>query len=125
MFNLMYEHFHKDVLFAIKYTLATVAFGDKKNLIVLKKTCSPIVSSNFATLDSSAHNHGSFLANEYEVCFTWLNDGESSFFSVNITSQLQSAINIIIKVIYHMVEASYSSELVLSAAPSGANWIGV
>lgn len=46
-----------------------------------------------------------------------------SFFAVN--SWLETAINIIIKMIYHMVEASYSSELLLSVVPSGANWIGV
>lgn len=49
----------------------------------------------------------------------------SSFLSVTTDSQQQTAINIIRKVIYHMIENPYSIELVLGVAPSGANWIGV
>ncbi len=49
----------------------------------------------------------------------------SSFLSVKTDNQQQTAMNIIIKVIYHMIVNPYSIELVLSVAPSGANWIGV
>lgn len=64
------------------------------------------------------------LASVFFLLF-WHNYYKSSFFCVTINNQWQTALTVIVKLMYHTIESTYSTMVVLSVAPSGANWIGV